>query len=99
MDFITGLLPSKYKNVVYDSILVIIDRFTKMVRYISTNVIIDAAELAEVFHTKIVCRYSILNGIISNRGSIFTSTFWLAVYFYSKIKRRLSTAFYPQTDG
>ena len=99
MDFITGLLPSKYKNIIYDSILVIVDRFTKMVRYIPTNVIIDAAELAEVFYTEIVCRYSILNGIISNRGSVFISTFWLAVCFYSKIKRRLSTAFHPQTDG
>ena len=75
MDFITGLLPSKYKNVIYNSILVIIDRFTKMVRYIPTNVTIDAAELAEVFYAEIVYRYSIPNGIISNRGSVFTSAF------------------------
>ena len=95
MDFITGLPPSKLKGVVYDSILVIVDRFTKMVRYLPTKTTIDAAELAEVFHSEIVCRYGMPDGIVSDRGSVFTSSFWSAVCFHSKIKRRLSTAFHP----
>lgn len=99
MDFVTGLPPSKYKNVVYDSILVFVDRFTKIVRYIPVTTTIDAAKLAEVFHTEIVCRYGMPDGIVSDRGSLFTSDFWSALCFHSKIKRRLSTAFHPQTDG
>lgn len=99
MDFVTGLPASKYKGVVYDAILVIVDRFTKMVRYLPVNTTIDAATLAEVFHSEIVCRYGMPNGIVSDRGSVFTSAFWSAVCFHSKIKRRLSTAFHPQTDG
>ena len=37
--------------------------------------IIDIAALAEVFHKEIIYRYNILNNIISDRGSIFTSAF------------------------
>ena len=66
---------SKLKGVVYDSILVIVDRFIKMVRYLSTRVTIDAAELAEEFYSEIVYRYSIPDGIINNRGSVFISSF------------------------
>ena len=69
-----------------------------MVRYLSIIIKIDVAELAEVFHAKIVCRYEISNEIISDRGSVFISDFWSAIYYHSKIKRRLSIAFYPQTN-
>ena len=61
--------------VVYNSILVIVDRFTKTIRCILTNIIIDIVELAKVFYKEIVYRYNLLNSIISNKGSLFTSTF------------------------
>ena len=60
---------------VYNAILVIVDRFTKIVRYIPTTTTIDAAELADVFYTEVVCRYGIPNSIVSDRGSVFTSAF------------------------
>ncbi len=99
MDFVTGLPPSKYKGVVYDAILVVVDRYTKMVRYLPVLTTIGAAALAELFHAEIVCRYGMPYGIVSDRGSVFTSAFWSALCFHSRIKRRLSTAFHPQTDG
>jgi hypothetical protein len=34
MDFVTGLPVSRRNGVVYDAILVIVDRYTKMARYI-----------------------------------------------------------------
>jgi hypothetical protein len=84
---------------VYDSILVVVDRFTKMARYIPVNATIDAAELAEVFMNTIFKDYGTPAGITSDRGPQFTSAFWGSVMFYLKIRRRLSTAFRPQTDG
>ena len=48
---------------------------------------------------KIFCSFNVPSSIVSKQGSIFTSTFWLALCHYLYIKRRLSTAFYPQTDG
>ena len=99
MDFVTGLPPSKRGGVVYDSIFVVVDRCTKMARYIPTTVKLGAAELAEVFFTEIVLKFGMPAGIVSDRGSVFTSAFWSALCYHCKIKRRLSTAFHPQTDG
>ena len=75
MDFITSLLSSKLKGVIYNAILVVMNRFTKMIRYFPIIIKIDAVELAEVFHAKIICRYDISNEIISDRESIFISDF------------------------
>jgi transposase InsO family protein len=37
--------------------------------------------------------------LVSDRGSVFTSQFWSDICYHLKINYRLSTAFYPQTDG
>lgn len=99
MDFITDLPPSKRHTRVYDSIFVVIDRFTKMARYIPVTKTVDAPELAEVFVTSIFKDFGAPEGITSDRGSQFTSKFWSTFCFMLKVRRRLSTAFRPQTDG
>ena len=49
MDFVTGLpLSSDWKGDSYDSILVIVDRLTKMVHYKPVKVTIDAPGLVKV---------------------------------------------------
>ena len=40
-----------------------------------------------------------LNSIVSDRGSVFTSKFWSSLCYFLSIKRRLSTTFQPQTDS
>ena len=99
MDFVTGLPSSKRRGVVYDSILVVVDRCTRMARYVPVTIKITAAELAETFFEEVVLRFGMPNGIVSDRGSVFTSAFWSAICYHARIKRRLSTAFHPQTDG
>lgn len=101
MDFVTGLPPSKKTGgtAAYDSILVIVDRYTKMVKYIPAKTTITADELATTLADRILWEYGIPKSIVSDRGSLFTSKFWSALCFYAKIRRRLSTAFHPQTDG
>ena len=99
MDFITGLPPSRRGTSVYDAIWVIVDRYTKMARYIPTTRKLKAAEMADAFIEHIVRHYGIPKGIVSDRGTIFTSEFWSEFCYTARIKRRLSTAFHPQTDG
>ena len=99
MDFVTGLPPSKRRGLVFDAILVIVDRYTKMAVYLPCTTEIDAQALAELFFEEVILRFGPPEGIISDRGSVFTSTFWSEICYYSKVKRRLSTAFHPQTDG
>ena len=49
MDFVIDLPLYRRFGQVYDSILVIIDRFSKIARYIPVKKTIDAAELADTF--------------------------------------------------
>lgn len=100
-DFIVGLPPGRreQENIVYDSILVVLDRYTKMALYIPCTKTLKAKELADIFYNTIVCRFGMPMGIVSDRGSLFTSEYWSELCYYWRIKRRLSTAFHPQTDG
>ena len=100
IDFVTSLpLSADWKGNSYNSILVIVDRLTKMVHYEPIKVTIDAPGLAEVIIDMVVRHHSLPDSIISDRGAIFTSKFWSSLCYFLGIKRRLSTAFYPQTDG
>ena len=100
MDFVTGLpVSADWKGNNYDSILVIVDRLTKMVHYKPVKVTIDAPGLAEVIIDMIVWYHDLPDSIVTDRGSLFTSKFWSSLCYFLGVKWRLSTAFYPQTDG
>ena len=102
MDLITGLPPICLRNGdEVDSILVIVDRFTKIMHCFAINKTITSQELAMLFHNEIEYQRGVRapEGVVSNRGSIFTSQFWSDLCYISQTKRRLSTAFHPQTDG
>ena len=99
MDFITGLPPSRRGDKVYNVIYIIVDYYTKMALYLPTVKTITVTELADLFLNKVVRHFKTPRGIIFNYSSIFTSKFWSELCFAIKIKHRLNTAFYPQTDG
>ena len=99
MDFMTGLPPSRRNGRVYDALLVLIDRYTKMALYIAVIKKLDTVTLADILVDQVFTRFGTPKGIVSNRDSRFTSVFWLELCHHAKIKRRLSTTFYPQTDG
>ncbi len=100
MDFVTGLpISVDWKGDSYDSILVIVDRLTKMVYYVPVKVTIDAPGLVEVIINVVVRHHGVLESIMTDQGSLFTSKFWSLLCYFLGIKRKLSTAFHPQTDG
>ena len=86
MDFITGLPPSKHKGIVYDAILVVIDCYTKMARYIPTIKTITAVDLAELFFEEIICRFGVPKGCVTDRGSVFISAYWSDLCYYLQMK-------------
>ncbi len=47
----------------------------------------------------VVHDHGVLESIVTDRGSRFTSKFWSSLYYFLGIKRKLSTAFNPQTNG
>ena len=100
MNFVTGLpISIDWKGDNYDSILVIVDWLTKMVYYELVKVTINAPGLVEVILDMVVRHHSLPDSIVSDRGSLFTSKFWSSLCYFFGIKRRLSNAFHPQTNG
>ncbi len=98
MNFITDLSSSKWKEVVYDLILVIVDHYTKMTRYLFMKKTLTVIELAELFFEKIALRYEILNDIIIDKDSLFINAFWSKICYHVKMKWWLSIIFHSQTD-
>jgi hypothetical protein len=99
MDFVIDLSPSRLQKEVYDSILVIINHFTKLDTYIPYKKSINAEELVDIVTKRVFNIYGYPNSIITNQGSLFTSGFWSKLMYQFGIKRQLSTAFHPQTDS
>jgi hypothetical protein len=75
MDFITGLPPSVRRQKAYDAILVVVDRYSKMVRYIACTAEIDAPELENRLIKEIFSLFDPPRSIVSDRGSTFTSKY------------------------
>ena len=69
-----------------------------MVYYEPVKVSIDAPGLAKVILDVMVWHYALSDLIMYDRGSLFISKFWSTLCYFISIKRRLSTAFHPQTN-
>ncbi|MBW0501049.1 hypothetical protein O181_040764 [Austropuccinia psidii MF-1] len=95
MDFITQL-PLSHN---FDSILVVVDRFSKMPIFIPAYGTITALDLAQIFISHVFSKHGLPVIIVSDRGSLFVPSFWTQLCQQFKISRDLSTAFHPETDG
>jgi hypothetical protein len=62
-------------KVVFDSILVVIDRFTKYEYFILYKESLLVEKLAYTFNKYIIENYGILKEIINDRNKLFTSRF------------------------
>ena len=80
MDFITNLLPSRNNKVVYDTILVIVDGFSKISLYIPAKKTWRVEDLADSFVERVISRFRVPKGVVSNRDSVFISRMWVEIY-------------------
>ena len=94
VDFITKLLLTQG----YDSILVVVDRLTKMVYFISTTKKTLVEELAMLFRDNMWKLHRLPESIISDRGPQFMAGIMQELNRILGIKSKLSTIFHSQTD-
>ena len=100
IDFITGVpLSLGVDRKAYDAILVVIECYTKLAKYYPVLKSITAEQFGNLFGHTVFCSFDVPSSIVSNQGSIFTSTFWLALCHYLCIKRCLTMTFYPHTNS
>ena len=93
---IIGPLP---KSNEMDTILVIVDRFTKMIRLKMTTTNLSSEGVAKIYRDEIWKIHGIPKTILSDCGPQFTSKFMEDLTRVLGTKRKLSTAYHPQTDG
>ncbi|WVZ70382.1 hypothetical protein U9M48_019056 [Paspalum notatum var. saurae] len=90
-------LPRTQKG--YDSIWVIIDRFTKSAHFIPVKNRYHAQNYAEIYVSRIVSLHGVPKTITSDRGSLFISRFWEQLQAALGTKLIRSSAYHPQTSG
>ena len=83
----------------YDSIVVYVDRFTKMMHCQPTHTNVKAPELAKIFFDTVVRLHGLPDDIVSDRDPKFTGHFWRALFKHVGVKLSMSTAHHPQSDG
>ncbi|MBW0505775.1 hypothetical protein O181_045490 [Austropuccinia psidii MF-1] len=75
-----------------------VDRFSKMEVLIPTMSSINLMDLAHLFIKNIFSKHGLPSRIVTDRGSLFFSSFWTNLCQQLKISRDLSTAYHPETD-
>ncbi|MBW0566636.1 hypothetical protein O181_106351 [Austropuccinia psidii MF-1] len=77
----------------------VVDRFSKMEIFIPTYSTITDLDLAQRFISHVFSKHGLPISIVSDRGSVFVSSFCSQLCQQLKISRDLSTAFHPETYG
>ena len=96
MDFVSGL-PRTPSN--FEAIWVIVEGLTKTAYFIPMRMDYPMEKLAKLYIEKIVSLHGIPSSIVSDRDPIFTSRFWEGLQNALGMKLRLSSSYYPRTDG
>ena len=87
INFVTGLpISTDWKDNSYDFIIIIVDRLTKIVHYKLIKLIINVAGLAKVILDVVIWHHGLPYSIMSDRGLLFTSKFWLSLCYFLGIK-------------
>lgn len=95
MDFISGL-PKSYGR---DSILVVIDRYTKFGYFFTLTHPYSANQIAQLFLDNVCKFHGMPSLIVSDCDPIFISTFWKELFKGLHVQLKPSTTYHPQTEG
>ena len=94
-DFITKLPLAQG----YNSILVVVDRLTKMVHFILTTERMSVEGLVRLFRNNVWKLHGLPESIISDRGPHFVVGLIKELNRMLGIESKMSTTFHPQIDG
>jgi hypothetical protein len=90
---------SRFDKLTHNAILVVVDRLTKMSIFVPTQGTLNAEGLANLYLIHIFSKHGIPTDIVSDRGSLFTSSFIRSLADRLQMRLKFSTAYHPETDG
>jgi len=96
MDLI-GPLPATERG--HTAILTVVDRLSRAALFIPCAYNSSASAIARLFFDNVFRHFGMPTVIVSDRDPRFTSHFWQHLTDLFGIKRSMSTAYHPQTDG
>ena len=96
MDFITGF-PMIWRQ--HDSIMVVVDKFTKETHFILVKSTYKTNAIAKIFMKDIFILHGFPEEIVFDRDPRFTSNVWKSLFADLGTKLNFNTVYHPQTDG
>ena len=96
IDFITDLPPSAIGR---DSILVTVDKATRMVHLAPCRKSVTASGTAQLLWNTVIRIHGLPRAIFSDRGPQFTARSWQELWRLTGTKLGYSSAYHPQTQG
>jgi hypothetical protein len=98
MNFINDLSLSKHKEIVYDSMLMMIDRYIKFNLYISSKKTWNAENLTNALIDEIFIKFEKFVFIVTDRNFFFIFKFWSSLCYHLWIRLRYNIVYHSQID-
>jgi hypothetical protein len=73
MNFITDLPSLLFKKKAYDSILIVITRYSRIIQFISYNKNMNAPKLTEIIKNQIFKYFDLFSSYVTDKGILFIS--------------------------